>query len=715
MMTALPDRNALRAHPLDGAMLFFQPATGLHLRVGSLATAALRRTAPRVVAFGITNRCNLTCSFCSRDVRAPSRWTRATAYEALWELDAAGVLEVAFGGGEPFVFPEFLGLLQDLHAGTRLALNITTNGTRIDEATARVLPGMVGMVRLSIYPDTNWRVAAVNLTAAGVRWGANVLADAASLPTLPALFRELHALGGEDVSILRYVGPDPANHLDEAGLRRLDGFLADSSISARVSVCFGAQLHAPLLFSGADGTGDCGAGRDFLTVTADGAVQACSFQETRIPAPTGAEILRVWRENGGAMGAPSPRRGCARAERIAPRSAGDLSGVRIWRTFSGNNSGECLMVARFAAVKDAKRYLSDLLPGYLPDAAFPPEWRQLLEAEGISSPEVGVAETPQELVGVGRSVIALGYGLDDLFLPLRTLAWKRGAEVAPGGVHVHDQLHLVFAIRGRDGTDADQVLAAVEVPKATARRHGDLVFGVVPVGALSATNAHMKAEGVTGDSAVLARLSAGRPFAVTVLPHEADGAALLGALQRQGDVPEERRRAFIRFRGPSETVEESAARFGAGLDSPVLRVGRSLLVEAPCGKRLAVGASLRGADVEILTTRACHVDIVLSRPDPRARRKPPLVDGAALVVELNQLLRSQGRPREVVVLETRAHYADAWLSVESDEPGTVLRAGAMLAERHGLLLWPRVTDVAPLALALRRLRHEVMESRPGEW
>jgi hypothetical protein len=219
---------------------------------------------------------------------------------------------------------------------------------------------------------------------------------------------------------------------------------------------------------------------------------------------------------------------------------------------------------------------------------------------------------------------------------------------------------------------------------------------------------------VTGDSAVLARLSAGRPFAVTVLPHEADGAALLGALQRQGDVPEERRRAFIRFRGPSETVEESAARFGAGLDSPVLRVGRSLLVEAPCGKRLAVGASLRGADVEILTTRACHVDIVLSRPDPRARRKPPLVDGAALVVELNQLLRSQGRPREVVVLETRAHYADAWLSVESDEPGTVLRAGAMLAERHGLLLWPRVTDVAPLALALRRLRHEVMESRPGE-
>ena len=712
-MTALPDRYALRAHPLDGAMLFFQPATGLHLRVGSPATAALRRTAPRVVAFGITNRCNLTCSFCSRDVRAPSRWTRATAYEALRELDAAGVLEVAFGGGEPFVFPEFLSLLQDLHAGTRLALNITTNGTRIDEATARALHGLVGMVRLSIYPDTDWRLAAAHLTTAGVRWGANVLADPGSLSSLPVLLRELRGLGSEDVSVLRYVGTEPANHLDEEGLHRLDEIVAESPIATRISVCFGARLHAPLLFSGADGGGDCGAGRDFLTVTADGSARACSFQETGFSAPSGAEILQVWRHHGDALRAPSARRGCARGEGLAPRATDDLSGVRVWRTFSGNNSGECLMVARFAAVRDAERYLSDLLPGYHPDAAFPPEWRQLLEAEGVSSPEVGIAQTPQELVGVGRSVFAIGYGLDDLFRPLRTLAWKRGAEVAPGGVHVHDTLHLVFAVRCRDGTDADHVLAALEAPKLNARRHGDLVFGVGPVGALRATAPDEKADGVTGDAAVLVRVSAGRPFAITVLPDEADSAALLGALQRQGDDPEERRRAFIRFPGPTETAEASAARFRAGLDTPAVCLGRSLLVDAPISKRLAVGASLRGADVEILTTRACHVDIVLSRPDARARRKPPLVDGAALVVELNQLLRSQGRAREIVVLETRVHYADAWLSVESDDPGTVLRAGATLAERHGFLLWPRVTDVAPLARALRRLRDEVMDARPG--
>lgn len=719
-MTALPDRTALRAHPLDGAMLFFQPATGLHVRVGSPATATLRRTAPRVVAFGITNRCNLTCSFCSRDLRTASRWTRAAAYEALRELDAAGVLEVAFGGGEPFVFPEFLGLLQDLHAGTRLALNITTNGTRIDAPTAHALRGVVGMVRLSIYPSTPWRTAAAHLTAAGVRWGANVLPDADGLQTLPALLRELRGLGGEDVSILRYVGADPAHHLDQADLRRLDAILAESPLATRVSVCFGQELHAPLLFSGADGTGDCGAGRDFLTVTADGAVQACSFQESSYSARTGADILQVWRENGDALGAPSPRRGCARAAVISPEPIDDLSGVRVWRTFSGNNSGECLMVARFAAVKDAERYIADLLPGYVPDSAFPPEWRQLLETEGVSSPHIEFAETPRELVAVGRSVFAVGYGADDLFLPLRTLAWKRGADVAPGGVHVHDPLHLAFAVRARDGEDADEVLAAVAAPKITARRHGDLVFGVAPVGALTALdrpNAHTaldrrkKTDEVAGDTAVLARLSAGRRYAVTVLPHDADGAALLGALQRQGDAPEEHRRAFVQFPGSSSEAAESASRFAAGLDSPVARVGCTLLVEPPFGKRLATGASLRGAKVEILTTRTCQVELVLNRPDMRARRKPPLVDGAALVVELRDLLRSQGRARDSVKLETHVHYADAWLSVESDEPGTVLRAGATLAERRGLLLWLQVADVAPLALALRRLRDEVSESR----
>lgn len=47
-----------RAYPLDGAMLWFHARLGLNLRWDAAATRKLRRRAPRVLLFAITNRCN---------------------------------------------------------------------------------------------------------------------------------------------------------------------------------------------------------------------------------------------------------------------------------------------------------------------------------------------------------------------------------------------------------------------------------------------------------------------------------------------------------------------------------------------------------------------------------------------------------------------------------------------------------------------------------
>jgi hypothetical protein len=48
--------SSWRAHPLDGALLWFHPQSGTHVRWDGQPTRSLRRTAPRVVMFGITNR-----------------------------------------------------------------------------------------------------------------------------------------------------------------------------------------------------------------------------------------------------------------------------------------------------------------------------------------------------------------------------------------------------------------------------------------------------------------------------------------------------------------------------------------------------------------------------------------------------------------------------------------------------------------------------------
>jgi hypothetical protein len=67
-----PALAGLRRFPLDGALLLFDRDSGLNALCDGPETAELRQIAPRVVQFGITNRCNLACSFCSRDLAAES-------------------------------------------------------------------------------------------------------------------------------------------------------------------------------------------------------------------------------------------------------------------------------------------------------------------------------------------------------------------------------------------------------------------------------------------------------------------------------------------------------------------------------------------------------------------------------------------------------------------------------------------------------------------
>jgi MoaA/NifB/PqqE/SkfB family radical SAM enzyme len=160
-------RDRFRAFPLDGALLFFHPNSGASIRVENERTRTLVRRAPRVAMFGITNHCNLSCGFCSRNVARPSIWTVESATQVLSDLARAGCLEVAFGGGEPFAFRGFSELIAELHATTALALNVTTNGTLLDTRSFAPFRGKLGQVRVSIYDDERWLLACARFARPG--------------------------------------------------------------------------------------------------------------------------------------------------------------------------------------------------------------------------------------------------------------------------------------------------------------------------------------------------------------------------------------------------------------------------------------------------------------------------------------------------------------------------------------------------------------------
>ena len=699
-------RNQFRDYALDGALLRFHPASGTNVRIESAATQHLRRVVPRVAMFGITNKCNLSCDFCSRDVQRESAWTLQSAAQTLRELSAAGVLEVAFGGGEPFAFRGFADLIEELHETTALALNVTTNGLLIRQSRFARYAGRFGQVRLSIYEDPRWRDAAQVLSSHGQKWGANLLVDTQALLTLPALLAQLAALGCHDVSLLSYIGPDLHRHLGPEGKTRLAAIVQDSLIACRLSVCFGDTVPLPRLFDGADGSGDCGAGVDFVSITPDQRMQGCSFHDGGLPACNAQEIVQGWQQQRARLAQPSLRHGCMGRKRAAAPHTQSQSSIRVWQAFSGNNSGECVMVARFDTVADADSYLAQLLPDWKPEADYSPEWKQLFQAQAVAGPGMNYGEMPRDLLAIGRSVVAMSYGLDDMFSELRALAWKQGAAVMSGGVHCHE-VTLLAAVRTASAEEARSLAASEFEPQMQVKT---FVYGDT----LLLSMGLMGSDGELADcKRMLEQLAAGRPLAVEIQSDVVPSAQMLEVLKRLGTEIAQTPRLLVQFWSaePAKSLQKAEQFAKMVTEAEVTLASSCVLVSGLARrKRLAVLAYRQGAYVAALDTAELQVQVRFSLPEvPRpkgakkgARVVQPQIDIQALRDALQSSLWGKGQ------LEVKESYhGAAQVLVTTTQPEPVLEQLQQAARMMGFEARYWVGETQSLAMAVRRLLAEV--------
>src|SRR5207245_784042 len=160
--------------------------------------------------------CNLQCPFCYAESGpqrplGPDRDTRARLVE---RLAAWGILEVALGGGEPTVLPDFPELLAAVRAAGMVP-NVTTNGTVRTGAVVRALAEHAGVVHLSADRADLLDAArgagvferlaqtARVLRAAGVRLGVNLLLTPENIRDIGASLRAVLELGVQAVTFLR--------------------------------------------------------------------------------------------------------------------------------------------------------------------------------------------------------------------------------------------------------------------------------------------------------------------------------------------------------------------------------------------------------------------------------------------------------------------------------------------------------------------------------
>lgn len=318
-----------RIQPLDGKLLLFDRASGLNVLLEGDETAHIRRVAPRTLLIALTNACNLTCAFCYRDVDSRSLWRYESLMQFCREADEWGVLEVAFGGGEPMLFPRWSEFINELYDTTGLCINFTTNGTLLTEQFLREIAGKIGQIRVSLYDDNDWPNTVKLLARSSARFGVNWMISPAELPNIERKFGQLVALGVRDFLLIGYKGDDASLHLRPDEIRQFSAFInkvhnaLGSIVTLKLDVCWGDALpDVPRLFT----SSDCGAGDDFLSITSDKHVKGCSFMATptALAFDTIDDLRRIW-DSLRTSRRPAYTGGCARLPNRGLNEGGSTS------------------------------------------------------------------------------------------------------------------------------------------------------------------------------------------------------------------------------------------------------------------------------------------------------------------------------------------------------------------------------------------------------
>lgn len=108
-------------------------------------------SAPVNVTWEMTYACNLACIHCLSDSgrKKPGEMTTGQCMAVIDEMARNKVFQFNIGGGEPFMRPDFLDLMDHAHAKGMVTC-ISTNGTLIDEAVARRLNHRLVYIQVSL-------------------------------------------------------------------------------------------------------------------------------------------------------------------------------------------------------------------------------------------------------------------------------------------------------------------------------------------------------------------------------------------------------------------------------------------------------------------------------------------------------------------------------------------------------------------------------------
>ncbi|MDW7658371.1 MAG: radical SAM protein [Bacillota bacterium] len=255
-------------------------------------------SAPETVHWAVTHQCGASCPDCYMERHKGLFQSELNTREALAIIDkiaAAGVFQLAIGGGEPLLRSD-LGLIAAYAAEKGLIVHITTGCYEIDAQQLDELGYSIKSLQIGIKTDTcsfgntaveQLKTLVMQLGRLGVVCGANLVMSRSGIRKLDQSIRILTEVGFRRFTLLRYKPPvQVARWLEEKpdqhDLSRLEYDLADvmrknSGLHIRID-CALAFLERRLnpQLAHESGIKGCTAADRILSVAPDGSVFPCS-------------------------------------------------------------------------------------------------------------------------------------------------------------------------------------------------------------------------------------------------------------------------------------------------------------------------------------------------------------------------------------------------------------------------------------------------------
>ncbi len=279
---------------------------------------------PGVVAWEVTNECNLVCRHCKANAcsiareqqsggRSQPRWELTTA-EALAFIDDISTFHplLIFTGGEPLLRPDIEALIEHA-AGLNMRTALATNGLLIDEARAQRLQKLgLGTVSVSIdsadaathdfmrgvegaYDSALQAVKTV--TQVGLSAQINTTITNGNARTLPAIRNMVRASGADGWHIFFLVPTGRGKITDLvsphsyyaalAWIEELEG--TQDGLSIRPTCAPQHRLR--------EGRRGCLAGVSYAFVSSEGIVQPCGYLPLEAGNIRRQEFAEIWRSS----------------------------------------------------------------------------------------------------------------------------------------------------------------------------------------------------------------------------------------------------------------------------------------------------------------------------------------------------------------------------------------------------------------------------------